>query len=72
MIRMWDTIFCMLFVVLLVLWLAGKGASSNASESQFSNSNNSVVSNESEGISLDPTDISDPANMAMWMELGEL
>ncbi len=69
---MWDTIFCMLFVVLLVLWLAGKGASSNVSESQFSNSNNSVVSNESEGISLDPTDISDPANMAMWMELGEL
>ncbi|HII49302.1 MAG TPA: hypothetical protein HA330_05390, partial [Candidatus Thalassarchaeaceae archaeon] len=63
MIRMWDTIFCMLFVVLLVLWLAGKGASSNVSESQFSNSNNSVVSNESEGISLDPTDISDPANM---------
>ena len=69
---MWDTIFCMLFVVLLVLWLAGKGASSNVSESQFSNSNNSVVSNESEGISLDPTDISDPVNMAMWMELGEL
>jgi len=69
---MWDTIFCMLFVVFLVLWLAGKGASSNVSESQFSNSNNSVVSNESEGISLDPTDISDPVNMAMWMELGEL
>jgi len=31
-----------------------------------------VVSNESEGISLNPTDISEPANMAMWMELGEL
>ncbi len=72
MIRMWDTIFCLLFVVLLVLWLAGKGASSNVSESQFSYSNNSVVSNESEGISLDPTDISEPSNMAMWMELGEL
>ena len=69
---MWDTIFCLLFVVILVLWLAGKGASSNISESDFSYSSNSIVSNESEGISLNPTDISEPANMAMWMELGEL
>jgi hypothetical protein len=69
---MWDAIFCLIFVVILILWLATRGVSSNVSDSQFSYSSTSVVSNESEGISLDPTDISEPANMAMWMELGEL
>ena len=69
---MWDAILCLLFVVILVLWLGLRGASSHIPISDFSYSSNSTVSNESEGISLDPTDISEPANMAMWMELGEL
>ncbi len=69
---MWDAIFCLIFVVILILWLASRGKSSNVSDSQFSYSSVSAVSNESEGFSLDPTDISEPANMAMWMELGEL
>ena len=73
---MWDTIFCLLFVVLLLFWLVGRGASSNENNAHFSYSSASTVSHESEGnhqhLSLDPTDISEPANMAMWMELGEL
>ena len=69
---MWDAIFCLIFVVILLLWLGLRGASVHSPTAGFSYSGGSTVSNESEGISLDPTDISEPANMAMWMELGEL
>ena len=69
---MWDTICCLLFVVLLFFWLGVRGASVHPPTAEFSHSSGSTVSNESEGISLNPTDISEPANMAMWMELGEL
>lgn len=69
---MWDAIFCLLFVVLLLFWLGLRGASVHSPTAEFSHSGGSTVSNESEGISLNPTDISEPANMAMWMELGEL
>ena len=69
---MWDTICCLLLLVLLLFWLGVRGASVHSPTAEFSHFIGSTVSNESEGISLDPTDISEPANMAMWMELGEL
>ncbi len=69
---MWEILFCLGFTILVLFWLIGKGASTsetNHSNVQYISSSNS---NNNEGISMDPTDIDNPANMAMWMELGEL
>lgn len=69
---MWDTIFCLAFAILLFFWLAARSASSDTSGSSVQHSFTPSDSNEGGGLSLDPMDIEEPANMAMWMELGEL
>ena len=70
---MWDTIIRWLaFAILLFFWLAARSVSSETSGSSVHNSFTSAGSNEGGGLSLDPMDIEEPANMAMWMELGEL
>ena len=69
---MLDTIFCLGFVLLVLFWLIGRGIST--SENYNSNIGNYTVPihNDSPAMSMDPTDLDDPTNMAMWMELGEL
>lgn len=69
---MWDTIFCLGVVLLVLFWLIGRGIST--SENYNSNIGKYTIqgNNDSPAISMDPTDLEDPANMAMWMELGEL
>ena len=69
---MWDTIFCLGFVLLVLFWLIGKGVST--SDNYNSNVGNYVPPTQNDGsvMSMDPTDLDNPANMAMWMELGEL
>ena len=69
---MLDTIFCLGFLFLVLFWLIGRGAST--SENYNSNIGNytAPIQNDQSTISMDPTDLDDPANMAMWMELGEL
>tara|TARA_B100000941_G_C28343636_1_gene468016 strand:- start:28 stop:237 length:210 start_codon:yes stop_codon:yes gene_type:complete len=69
---MLDTIFCLGFVLLVLFWLIGRGIST--SENYNSNiQNHSIPSHdETTEMSMDPTNLDDPANMAMWMELGEL
>ncbi len=69
---MWDTIFCLGFVLLVLFWLIGNGVST--SENHNSNVGNYVPPTQNDGstMSMDPTDLDNPANMAMWMELGEL
>ena len=69
---MLDTIFCLGFVLLLLFWVIGRGISTP----EHYNSNIQDYSTSSYGeapeMSMDPTNLDDPANMAMWMELGEL
>ena len=69
---MLDTIFFLGFVLLVLFWLIGRGIST--SENYNSNIGNytAPIHNDSPAMSMDPTDLDDPANMAMWMELGEL
>ena len=69
---MWDTIFCLGVVLLVLFWLIGRGIST--SEAYNSNIANYSIqgNNDIPAMSMDPTDLDDPANMAMWMELGEL
>ena len=69
---MLDTIFCLGIVFLVLFWLIGRGAST--SENYNSNIGNytAPIQNDSSAMSMDPTDLEDPANMAMCMELGEL
>lgn len=69
---MLDTIFCFGLVLLVLFWLIGRGIS--PSENYNSNIGNYTVPihNDRPAMSMDPTDLEDPANMAMWMELGEL
>ncbi|MBJ61512.1 MAG: hypothetical protein CMB54_06345 [Euryarchaeota archaeon] len=72
MILVLDTIFCLGFVFLVLFWLIGRGASTSENyNSNIGNYTAPIQSNQS-AMSMDPTDLEDPANMAMWMELGEL
>ena len=69
---MWDTLFCLGLTILFLFWLIGRGVST--SENYNSNVGNYIPQNQNDDstMSMDPTDLDNPANMAMGMELGEL
>ncbi len=69
---MWDTLFCLGLTILVLFWLIGRGVST--SDNYNSNVGNYISQNQNDDstMSMDPTDLDNPANMAMWMELGEL
>ncbi|HJM66947.1 MAG TPA: hypothetical protein QF555_05330 [Candidatus Thalassarchaeaceae archaeon] len=70
---MWDTIFCLAFVILVVFWIIGKGVNSTDSNHGGVQYNNSAITqHDMPQMSMEPMDVEDPVNMAMWMELGEL
>jgi|TARA_B100002052_G_C15883857_1_gene600642 hypothetical protein len=69
---MWDTIFCIGFVLLVLFWIIGRGVSTSENYNSSVETYTSPIRNHGPAMSMDPTDLDDPANMAMWMELGEL
>jgi len=70
---MWDTIFCLGFVLLVLFWLIGRGVSTSENyNSNLGTSFTPPTQKDGPAMSMDPTDLDNPANMAMWMELGEL
>ncbi|MEC7543889.1 MAG: hypothetical protein VYE51_00270 [Candidatus Thermoplasmatota archaeon] len=69
---MLDTIFCLGFVLLVLFWLIGRGISTSENHHSNIGDYTTPIHNDSPALSMDPADLDDPANMAMWMELGEL
>jgi len=70
---MWDTIFCLALVILVVFWIIGKGVNSIESNPAVVQHNGSSTNqHDMPQMSMEPMDLEDPVNMAMWMELGEL
>ena len=69
---MLDTIFCLGFVLLVLFWLIGRGISTSENYNSNIQNYSTPSHDETPEMSMNPTDLDDPANMAMWMELGEL